>query len=220
VSSGTTLTLAGFAQGAGGLTKVGLGTLTLLANNNYSLGTTVNGGTLLVNGTQAQSTAVNANAKLGGSGAVGAVTSTGGTISPGQSPGILSTGNLSLNASSTFNVELNGTTPGTGYDRVAVNGSVTLGSAALQVAVGYTPSPGDTFTIIQNDGTGDAVTGTFSGLANGAMFVPTGSYQFQIFYNGGDGNDVVLSYVGCVTDFSGPTVTPPADTTVTQTLCQ
>src|SRR6185369_6893177 len=101
VSSGTTLTLAGFAQGAGGLTKVGLGTLTLLANNNYSLGTTVNGGTLLVNGTQAQSTAVNANAKLGGSGAVGAVTSTGGTISPGQSPGILSTGNLSLNASST-----------------------------------------------------------------------------------------------------------------------
>ena len=62
--------------------------------------------------------------------------------------------------------------------------------------------------------------GTFSGLANGATFVPAGSYQFQIFYNGGDGNDVVLSYVGCVTDFSGPTVTPPAGATVTQTFCQ
>ncbi|HEV8267880.1 MAG TPA: hypothetical protein VGR00_06595, partial [Thermoanaerobaculia bacterium] len=114
--------------------------------------------------------------------------------------------------------ELNGTTPGTGYDRLGVTGAVSLGGATLSVTVGYTPTGGDTFTIIQND-LADSITGTFSGLAEGAM-TTVGSYTFQITYAGGDGNDVVLTFVGCVSDVSGPTVTAPAGATVTQTICQ
>jgi hypothetical protein len=53
------------------------------------------------------------------------------------------------------------------------------------------PALNDTFMIIKNDST-DAVTGTFTGLAQGATFVVSG-VTFQISYTGGDGNDVVLT---------------------------
>ena len=85
---------------------------------------------------------------------------------------------------------LNGTTAGTGYDQLNVTGTVNLGGATLQVNPLAT-SVGDTFTIIQNDGT-DPVEGTFAGLAEGAWFT-VGTAMFTITYKGGDGNDVVLT---------------------------
>src|SRR5262249_4369463 len=141
-----------------------------------------------------------------------------GIVSPGQSPGILSTSTLTLDAGSTYHVELNGTAPGAGYDQLAVAGLVNLGNAVLDVVFGYTPAAGDTYTIITND-MADAVTGTFAGLPNGSWF-PVGSYKSQISYRSGDGNDVVLTFIGCVGDASGPTVTAPTAATVTQTICQ
>ena len=47
------------------------------------------------------------------------------------------------------------------------------------------------FVIIDNDGT-DSVVGTFEGLAEGAVVAIDG-YETRISYEGGDGNDVVLS---------------------------
>ena len=58
---------------------------------------------------------------------------------------------------------------------------------------GFDPSVGTAFTIIANDG-GDAVAGTFAGLAEGATF-QSGAALFSISYAGGDGNDVVLTAV-------------------------
>ena len=49
------------------------------------------------------------------------------------------------------------------------------------------------FMIIQNDGT-DPVVGTFAGLAQGATIVQ-GGMRFRISYDGGTGNDVVLTRI-------------------------
>src|SRR5207253_7981730 len=133
---------------------------------------------------------------LGGTGTVGAITSTvsGGTVSTGSpetSPGILNSGNLNLAALGTrsFVVQLNGTTAGSGYDQLNVTGTVNLTGATLSGTVGFTPTAGQQFTIINNDGA-DAVTGTFNGLAEGAA-VTLGGKHFTISYVGGSGNDVV-----------------------------
>ena len=179
-----------------GFTKSGLGPLALNANNTYTGETHVSGGTVLVNGSQPLSPVTLDNAStvvLGGTGVVGTVTASGGTMNPGASPGILSTSNLVFNASTTNKFELNGTTPGSGYDQLNVTGSVTLGGSVLNVVLGYTPAIGDSFTIINNDGS-DAITNQFNGLANNTIFAVSG-LPFQISYAGGGGNDVVLTRV-------------------------
>ena len=119
---------------------------------------------------------------------------TGGKASPGTSPGRLTVnGNVAFAAGSTFEVELNGTTVATQYDQLTVNGTVNLGGATLStiLGAGFTPPVGTAFTIIDNDGT-EAVTGTFAGLAPGAVF-SVGGQAFSISYSGGTGNDVVLT---------------------------
>src|SRR5262249_5903192 len=112
--------------------------------------------------------------------------------SPAASPGTLGTGNLALSAGSSFVVQLNGAAAGQ-FDQVSVAGTVNLGGAALTASLGagFTPSAGQTFTIIANDGT-DMVMGTFAGLAQGAT-VMIGGAAFIISYAGGTGNDVVLT---------------------------
>lgn len=114
-------------------------------------------------------------------------------LSPGYSPGIINTGDLTLTSGTTVNIEINGTTAGTQYDQFNVTGAVNLGNAALNVTLGYTPAPGHSYTIVNNDGA-DPVTGTFAGLANNDVF-SVGPNTFRINYNGGDGNDVVVTNV-------------------------
>ena len=178
----------------GTVTKDGSGTVTLNGNNTYTGNTVVSAGTLLVNGTQGGSAVSLNGGTLGGTGTVGAITSTaaGGTVAPGQGPGILNSGNVNLSAGApSFVVQLNGTTLGTGYDQLNVTGTVNLTGATLSGSVGFTATDGMTFTIINNDGA-DAITGTFAGLAQGATVTLSGQ-TFKISYTGGTGNDVVLT---------------------------
>jgi autotransporter-associated beta strand protein len=112
---GTTMT--GTISGDGGLTYKGLGRLTLAADNTYTGATTVNAGSLLVNG-QLGNTAVTVAA--------------GGTFSPGNSPGLLSVGALGL-AGSTL-MEIDGVAPRGatgGYDATDVTGQLTYGGSLL-----------------------------------------------------------------------------------------
>ncbi|MBK6929495.1 MAG: T9SS type A sorting domain-containing protein [Saprospirales bacterium] len=88
-------------------------------------------------------------------------------------------------------MEINGTSACTDYDRFSVNGAVTLGGATLTLTLGYVPSPGDSYTLIANDGA-DPVSGQF---AQGAT-ISSGGYVFSINYAGGDGNDIVLTSCG------------------------
>ncbi len=201
------LTLSGTLSGPGTLTKVNGGTVVYTGSSpGFTNTITIGHGRLLVNGdlggapVSVDREAFDVIAVLGGNG--GSVFTTnvetaGGTVAPGTSPGILSSGSLTFsNSDSAFTVELNGTTVGTGYDRISVNGAVALANATLSATVGYVPALSDSFLIIDNNDS-DAVSGTFNGLAEGAQFVASGR-TLQITYAGGTGNDVVLTVVDLV----------------------
>ncbi len=68
---------------------------------------------------------------------------------------------------------------------VESGGAISLGGATLDVSLvdGFTPSVGETFTIINNE-TGKPVSGTFDGLAEGAT-LHADDDLFQISYDGG-----------------------------------
>lgn len=168
-------------------------------------------GTLLLDSTSNSFRGANVDAGiLGGVGTIGnssgtLVVNSGGTVDPGSpntATGILGSTSVNFHSGSTYQVQTNGTTAGSGYDQLDVTGSVTLGGTLTVSAVGFTPSSGSTFTIIKNDGT-DAVSGTFVGLSEGALFSADG-VTFQISYVGGSGNDVVLTA-------SAPVVTAPSN---------
>ena len=73
-----------------------------------------------------------------------------------------------------------------------MTGSVTLaGMLDVSLFNSFTPSSGNTFTIINND-LADAVSGTFDGIAEGDV-VTDGQYSYSVSYVGGDGIDVVLT---------------------------
>ncbi len=105
---------------------------------------------------------------LNGTGLVSGNVTNAGVLAPGNSPGPLSiSGNYSQQAIGEVNIEIAGTTPGTQYDELVINGTVTLaGTLNVSLLGGFTPAVGNSFTIIDNDGA-DAVSGTFSGLAQG-----------------------------------------------------
>jgi autotransporter-associated beta strand protein len=186
------LTVSGTISGMNGLTAHSFDQLRFAGTNTYTGVTRVAEGVLLVDGWQSSSPILLDGGTLGGTGTVGVIMSsaTGGALNPGSSPGILNCGNVTLNAATTNIVELNGTAAGTGYDQVNVNGTVNLNNSVLKMVPGFTPTVGNSFTIINNDGA-DPVVGTFSGLPQGALFT-NGGALFSILYTGGDGNDVVL----------------------------
>ena len=149
----------------------------------------------------------------GGSIAGPVTIATGDRLSPGDSPGILSTGNLTFATGSTFVVEIDddsnaaypGGVAGVDYDQMQVTGTVSIGTTAVLNLANLTSTELNTYdiyTIIDNNGTADAVTGVFGSLtggvdlnggtlANGDDFTFAGD-TWRIYYNGGDGNDVIL----------------------------
>lgn len=150
-------------------------------------------GTLIVNGQVGNITVRNGNT-LKGSGTTGNVSvQTGGHIAPGQSPGCLTTGSTTI--SGTFDVELGGENACSNYDQLIVNGNVVVSGGTLNLSMynNFQPSVGNTFVIINNDGS-DPVTGTFSGLSEGQN-ISVGNNTFRISYAGGDGNDIVLTSI-------------------------
>src|SRR5207244_3789768 len=95
--------------------------------------------------------------------------------------------------SGTLEIELNGATPGSGYDQLNVHGSVALSGLTLNASLDFASAVSNQFVIINNDGA-EPVIGTFKGLAQDAK-LNIGGELFQISYTGGNGNDVVLTRV-------------------------
>ncbi|MGB7347142.1 MAG: autotransporter-associated beta strand repeat-containing protein, partial [Pirellulaceae bacterium] len=197
--SGDELVINGNITGTGSADAVTIskGTVRIEGNSSYLGGTTIQNSTLVVNGTHASSIVVDGGGTLQGSGTINAPVTAliGSTVEPGNSPGVTNTGDFDLQFGSTLEIEIGGTTPGntaTDHDQVNVTGSVTLGGT-LDVSLfnSFTPSSGNTFTIINND-LADAVSGTFDGVAEGDV-VTDGQYSYTVSYVGGDGNDVVLT---------------------------
>nr|WP_237705685.1 Ig-like domain-containing protein [Pseudomonas mendocina] len=197
INAGAAATLSGVISGSGSLTKSGSGSLTLSASNTNLGNTTVAAGTLVVDGSTNNATTVASGATLAGSGTLGGdvIVQSGGILSPGGAGVATLTvnGNLTLASGSTLALDINGTTAGTGYDRVVVNGTVDVSGAALAVTHGYAAGSGDSYTVIVNDAA-DAVTGTFSGVSEGGKFNAAGNgTELTTSYIGGSGNDLSLT---------------------------
>jgi autotransporter-associated beta strand protein len=201
-TAGSPVDVHAIVSGAGNLVKTNAGTLTLWSNNTYTGTTVLKGGTLQVYGTQPASPVNLFAGTFYGQGTVGPITALGSgspstvVFRPGLTRSTMTSSNLTLNSAATFQVNLNGLVAGASYDTLLVHGSVSLNDATLLVSLGFTPSVGDSFFIINNDGT-DPVSGTFNGLPEGTLF-NVGSAYFRITYTGGDGNDVVLTRVSRV----------------------
>ena len=169
VNSGTLLVNSG---GTVGTTTVGGGTLlvdgiagnvivnsgTATVNSGGSIGsTTINGSLLTMNGS-AGDVIVNTGGTLGGSGSLQGLTLNGGTVAPGNSPGLLSA--YELNGSNgTFAFQLGApTTRAITYDAINVTNLLTLGTDTnftFEVLDNYIFSSGDSYDLF-NFGSIDA----------------------------------------------------------------
>lgn len=187
VGSATTLTLTDTAGTPGSLTLGATG-------NSYTGATTVNGGTLLVNGTITGkgAVAVNSGGTLSGSGSLsGAVAvNSGGMLSPGNSGvGTLTVNSLNLATSTcTNNFEFSSVSS---YDQISV------GSGGLTVSGGkfnlYQPSgtlaytvPG-TYSIITYSGTDPSLDSTWTTVSSSNPHIanPQLGYQYSFAASGG-----------------------------------
>ena len=186
--------------------KEGSGALTLTGTNTLSGSMMINNGHLYANGQQTSSIFVNPNGRLHGRGTVGFITDQGGSTMPGNNwtaptHGALFSQSVTLDTNTHFNVDLGGIMAGVNYDQLRVTGTVKLGGATLVATLGFSSAISNKFIIIDNDGN-DPVNEPFKDLQEGATLM-IGGAQFQITYQGGDGNDVVLSQI---TALPGPQI--------------
>jgi fibronectin-binding autotransporter adhesin len=195
--------IAGQITGTGSLIKSGTGTWILTAANTYTGTTTINGGTLLVNGN---------NGDLGG-GAVtvnGSGTTLGGnsnslnnpsliTVNAGANlaPGTIGTAAslnigspLTLAAGANFRVDLLGTTQGTTYDFLTGLSSSTFHFAGsnLVLHVGFATTTSQSFTIVHSGG-------GFAGqqFAQGTSVTGDDNKVYSITYSG---DSIILQWTG------------------------
>lgn len=216
--------LEGF--GTPSLIKAGTGKLTIAEGGNSGVEgpVTVDGGALVIDGILTKSLgdpiggpiAVNEGAVLQGDGETDMDVNVngGGEVRPGNSPGTLEVAAVTFAAESIFSVEINGPALGTEYSSLETTGNVTLNNSLLRIAVGPGVGAGQAFTIIQNGG--GAVSGQFNDLEEGETFTLNGvdGIGFSITYQGGDGNDVVVSALP-VLSISDATVQAPSSGTAT-----
>jgi hypothetical protein len=147
----------------GGVTVSGTGTLSLVNGAQWMLlsGTFTNMSTIIGDGTF-----------------TGALNNEG-VLKPGHSPGrIKNIGPYTQTSVGTLQTQVGGTTAATGYDQLEVNGSISLaGVLQVQQINNFVPVLGDSFTVLQNDTT-NAITGTFSGLPEGATIPVQGTDDY------------------------------------------
>jgi autotransporter-associated beta strand protein len=176
-----------------GLTKAGVGILELSGSNSYTGPTTVSAGSLLVNGLlQTSAVTVRSGGLLGGAGTLGSVSIlSGGTFAPGNSPGLLTAGTLSLAGTTVMEIDAAGTR-GTAYDATNVTSQLTYGGALnLVFAAGISsPLPDNTTFNLFDFG---SYTSTFSTITTSG-----GYYGGQTLVDSGDG-DTYTAAVGSQT---------------------
>jgi hypothetical protein len=152
------------------------------------------------NGTEIRTNAGSRTVFFGGQSGAGPFTGTGtveynGDLRPGNSPAnVTYGGDVILNPSSRLHVELGGLLAGSEYDRLTIAGAVTVGGLLdVRRINGFNPQPGQSFTLIDNLGSGP-ILGTFTGIGEGGQFTSDGT-TYLATYHGGTGNDFVITPV-------------------------
>jgi autotransporter-associated beta strand protein len=162
------VTFGGVISGTGSLIQQGAGVLTLPGANTYTGTTTVNSGSLIVDGSIASpQTFVNAGGLLGGHGTIGGDLVNSGIVGQLNSPGTLTViGNYIQNAGGTLRIAIGGLATGQ-HDLLAVNGHVTLGGTLQIVSLGsFSLQPGDQIVFITAN---KGVEGTFGPVLTGTI---------------------------------------------------
>ncbi len=157
----TSQTFSGIISGAtGNLIKTGSGLLNLTGSNTYSGNTTIQAGTLAVNGSIQSATTVASGATLQGTGSITGNVTVNGTTSPGNSIGTLNVnGNYTANSGSNLIIELSPSVS----DKIYATGSFTVqpgASIQLTPLRGHYPSTYQA-VIVQADG---GRSGTFTNV--------------------------------------------------------
>jgi autotransporter-associated beta strand protein len=158
------LTVPGAISGTGGLTQNGPGNLILTGASSYTGATQVNGGTLSVNGSIANSTVtIRPGGTLGGTGTTGPVSvANGATLAPGNSIGTLNVASLVLSSGATTVMEVQGGTA----DRINVSGNATLGGTLRLLPLGGPYSFNTPYILIQ----AASVSGNFASVNTSGSF--------------------------------------------------
>jgi autotransporter-associated beta strand protein len=209
----------GSLSGTADLTKVGTGTWTYTGTGSYSGNFGINSGQVFVDGSLASAPIFfYAGTTFGGNGSVGPITSGNGLLSVGDhNPGILNSGSLGIASGDTFLAYINGTNAGSSYSQMSFSGgTISLNNAHLQLNMSVLGATNTHYTLIHNP-TLHVISGTFSGLAEGATVTANNGVHFTITYHGGPtGNDVVLTQTSLVTpNLTGITPLTNGNVTIT-----
>jgi autotransporter-associated beta strand protein len=201
-----TIAEGGEGGGVGGtLFKEGTGTLTLSGPNSYTGGTAIDDGALIVTTRNASPTGtgdvsvnqgtLGGESRLSGAIVVGTGGGTGAFLAPGVNGiGALATAKtLRFGGNSTYLCELDPKRRRS--DSVAAHGVTILNDSTFSlINLRQRRLPlGTTFIVIKN-ASADAISGTFSNLADQST-ITAGGNTFQANYEGGDGNDLTLTVV-------------------------
>jgi autotransporter-associated beta strand protein len=180
----TSGTFSGAISGDGSLTKTGASTLTLSGANTYAGATDVSGGGVVVDGSLGNTAlTVRTGSRLGGSGSIGSsggalvAIQSGGSLAPGNSPGMLTVnGNLTMSLGSTYDYEV--VSGSISADSVDINGVLSLNDTTLSLTNLGTYVANEKFTLFAYD----SLIGTFDGLADDTTFTAGGG-NWLINYN-------------------------------------
>ncbi|MEL6061918.1 MULTISPECIES: S8 family peptidase [unclassified Methylobacterium] len=185
------------------LTKAGSGTLKITGAGRFSGPTTIQAGTLSLNGFWTSPVAVAAAGTLRGIGTVAAPLTVAGALRPGNSPGTLTVlGPVAFAPGSRFGLDIDGPGTGTGagsYARllalgpsgaVAANGTLVpvLRGLTGNATNGFTPALGQRFGVLAAQA---GLTGSFAGLAQPEIGLPAGT-RFDALYRA-TGLDLVVT---------------------------
>jgi autotransporter-associated beta strand protein len=221
IAAATTTTVAPDIGSTGSLVKSGGGTLTLNAScvAAHTGGTSVNEGTLLVNGSLQGATTVAALGTVGGTGTLAGATTVNGTVAPGVTAGKLTTtAPITLTGGSKLAIDIGnwaGSTAGTDWDLLAADTlalTATSGSKltiriagtptgftetakTLAIATSTNPLTGFDLSAIAIDATGFSGAGTWTVQQTGnsleLVYAPSGGspYTSWATANGLDGTN-------------------------------
>jgi outer membrane autotransporter protein len=181
-------------NGNGSFTKRGVGGLNLTAVSALSGPTSIEAGSLTVNGSLVNSSVtVLAGARLGGNGTIGGLlVRSGATVAPGNSIGTLNVaGNVSFEAGAVYEVETNAAGQA---DRISATGSATLAGKVSVLAGSGNYAPDTRYTILSAAG---GRSGQFASVTSNLAFLdPMLSYDSATAYLNLIRNDIGFGDIG------------------------